>query len=124
MVEKYDFYKCKRDKEKRGIALPEDINRPVLDWLIKHKCEEGIPDIKNIQNSEKPKFGVYTIACKDTPNIYYEFNYQCGIILNWYAINIIEREKTVAIIKNSYKNNCIKIEKRKKNECGSSESDT
>ena len=112
MNKEYDFYNCKNDFQEKCIALPSDINEPVIELLTKVGCEKAISDIENIQ--KYGLFGEYKIANKNKPGIIYVFNYQCGIIINWNIITTIERDNIISEISNSYKNKFVKIKKKGK----------
>lgn len=119
MSKLYDFYKCKKDFEDNCMPLPDDINQPVVEWLVKYGCEKALPDIDNIQKNGL--FGQYKVGNKNKPNIIYVFKFQSGMIINWDVVTTVERDDIISEITRSYKNKFLEIKKKDKRNVGSSE---
>lgn len=114
MDKQYDFYKCMRDFQDKCVPLPDDINYPAIEWLVKHECEETIPDIENIQKNGL--FGQVKIANKNKPNIIYVFKFQSGMIINWDVVTTIDRFNTISEVTRSYLNKCLNMKRSDKKE--------
>lgn len=79
---KYNFHEeLEKIKKNPKYRLPEDINKPVFDFLEKIKCELGIKKLKMMQ--EHLNYGQIELRRKNLPNSVLTIQVDSGMAEGW-----------------------------------------
>jgi hypothetical protein len=89
-------------KHNAGYKLPEDINKPVIDFLESIECAIGVKLVKAAQ--EKIKYCTIELVRQDVPNAKIEIQIDCGMAQGYKQYLIENDEKWRATSYSTIKN--------------------